>query len=116
VADVLQANPRANVHVFVVWEPVLLTDWRRPPASQTSYVPDHRAAHYWDIGRRLSALYGGSANLEALAETRRKGFRMKNVVWDTALVYPPGVRWGQPAKLLVAPVVDFRDDLAKAIP
>jgi len=112
----LKANPRANVRVFVVWEPVLLTDWRRPPASQTSYVPDRRAAHYWDIGRRLSALYGGSANLDALAETRHKAFRMKDVVWDTALVYPPGARWGQPAKLLVAPVVNFRDDLAKALP
>lgn len=115
MADVLHTNPRANVRVFVVWEPVLVTDWRRPGASQTSYVPDRRAVHFWDIGRRLSALYGGSANLDALAETRQKGFRMKDVVWDTALVYPPGTRWGQPAKLLVAPVVKFRDDLAKAI-
>ena len=115
MADVLRANPRANVRVFVVWEPVLPTDWRRPAAAQTSYVPDRRAAHYWDIGRRLSALYGGSANLDSLAQTVHKGFRMKDVVWDTALVYPPGARWGGAAKLLVAPVVKFRDELGTAI-
>lgn len=112
MADVLRAKDRANVRVFVVWEPVLLTDWRRPAASQTSYVPDPRAAHFWDIGRRLSAMYGGPAKVDALAETRHKAFRMKDVVWDAALVYPPGAKWGQAAKLLVAPVVNFRDELA----
>ena len=115
MADMLKANPGAKARVFVVWEPVLVTDWRRPGGSQTSYVPDRRAGHFWDIGRRLSAVYGGSSNLDALAATRQKAFRMKNVIWDAALVYPPGARWGQPAKLLVAPVVNFRDELAKAI-
>ena len=101
--------------MFVVWEPVLLTDWRRPGESQTSYVPDPRAAHLWDLNRRLSAMYGGSTRIDAIAETRQKAFRMKDVVWDVALVYPPGIRWGQPAKLLLAPVVNFREQLAGAL-
>ena len=109
MADLLSANAGANVRVLVVWEPVLLTDWRKPGESQTSYVPDSRATHFWDLDHRLSAMYGGPPNLDALAGTRQKGFRMKDVIWDTALVYPPGVRWGQQAKLLVAPVVKFRD-------
>jgi hypothetical protein len=112
---VLRENRRADLHVFVVWEPVLVTDWTRPGDAQTSYVPDPRAAHFWDYGRRLSAVYGGPAKVDSLAEKLQVGFRMKDVVWDTALVYPPGVKWGQPAKLMVAPVVKFRDDLAAAI-
>lgn len=112
MAEVLSANAGAKVRVWVVWEPVLLTDWRRPGESQTSYVPDPRATHFWDFDHRLSALYGGPANLDALAATKQKGFRMKDVIWDTALVYPPGIRWGQPAKLLVAPVVKFRELVA----
>jgi len=112
VADVLQQNPRANVRVFVVWEPVLPTDWRRPGPSQTAYIPDPRASHFWDLDRRLSAMYGGAANHDALAVSRQVGFRMKDVVWDAALVYPPGVRWGQQANSLVAPVVRYRDQLA----
>jgi len=54
-AEVLRANQGADVRVFVIWEPVLLTDWRRPSQSQTSYVPDRRATHFWDLDRRLSA-------------------------------------------------------------
>jgi len=112
----LRAKEGANVRVFVVWEPVLLTDWRRPSASLTSYVADRRAEHFWDPERKLSGMYGGSANVEALAEKLQKGFRMKDVVWDTALLYPPGLRWGQRARLLVAPVVKFDEELAGAIP
>ena len=111
----LRAIPAANVRVFVIWEPVLLTDWRRPSAAQTSYVPDRRATHFWDIDRRLSALYGGPAKKETLAETHQLAFRMKDVIWDTALVYPPGVRWGQSAKLMVAPVVKYKDQLERAL-
>jgi len=32
--------------------------------------------------------------VDTLAGTRQIGFRMKDVVWDAALVYPPGARVG----------------------
>jgi len=115
VADVLREYGAAPVRVFVVWEPVLATDWGNPGAAMTSYIPDPRAIHFWDPGRRLSALYGGPANLPRLAATQKAGFHMKDVVWDTALVYPPGLKWGAPATLLVAPVVKHRSDLAAAL-
>jgi hypothetical protein len=50
---------------------------------------------------------GGPAKLAALARSQEVGFRMKDVIWDALLVYPPGAVWGEPAELLVAPVVDF---------
>jgi hypothetical protein len=90
-------------------------DWVARSPSLTSYVSDPRARHYWDYDRRLSAIYGGAEKLPGLAETRRVRFRMKDVVWDTALLYSPGQRWGSAAKLLVAPVVKYRDDLAGAL-
>jgi len=101
--------------VFVIWEPVLLTDWRRPGGSQTALVPDPRAIHFWDIDRKLSALYGGPANLDSLAPVRDVGFQMEDVVWDAALVYPPGAKWGDAAKILLAPVAKYRDQLAEAL-
>ena len=104
------------MRVFVVWEPVLATDWRRPGGAQTSYVADRRAAHFWDGTHRLSSLYGGRENLPALAATEKFGFAMRHVIWDAALVYPPGANWGAPAKLLVAPVVKFAKDLAQSLP
>jgi hypothetical protein len=111
----LKANSRGDLRVFAVWEPVLLTDWRRPSAAQTSYIPDPRATHFFDNTRRLSALYGGPDRRDSLAQTREVGFRMKGVLWDAALVYPPGVRWGGEAKFLFAPVVRHRDELAEAL-
>jgi hypothetical protein len=40
---------------------------------------------------------------------------MQDVLWDAALVYPPGARWGSPARLLVAAVVKYRGELAEAL-
>jgi hypothetical protein len=93
--------------VFVIWEPVLATDWGPPAQALTANVPDRRVVQFYDRDRRLSAMLGGVAHLDTLALDRRIAFRMKDVIWDTALVYPPGVEWGAPANLMVAPVVKF---------
>ena len=63
----LRSDPRRNIRVFVIWEPVLITDWRRPGVAHTAFVPDQRATHFWDSDHRLSALYGGRERLEAAA-------------------------------------------------
>ena len=115
MAEVLRQNTRRDLHVFVIWEPVLETDWGTPSQALTGHVADARTTHFWDRGRRLSALFGGAAQLPSLAAVEKVGFRMKDVVWDAALLYPPGVRWGSPAKLLLAPVVKYQADLAAAL-
>jgi len=112
---VLKEKTRAYVRVFVVWEPVLTTDWARPGAGLTSLIDDPRVEQFWDRSRRLSEMYGGASKLDTLAGVRKVGFRMKDVVWDSALIYPPGTRWGQPAKLLLAPVVKFRAELSGSL-
>ena len=111
----LRENPNANVRVFVVWEPVLSTDWGTPSATLTANIADRRAIHLWDRERALSAAYGDAPKLDVLADLRKVSFRMKDVVWDTALLYPVGAKWGSPAKLLVAPVFKYRDDLASTL-
>ncbi len=111
----LRTHGRANVRVFVVWEPMLITDWRRPGPTQTACLPDPRATHFWDSTHRLSALYGGRANLPALAAREEVSFPMRGAIWDAALVYPPGAKWGSPAALLVAPVAGHRDELEAAL-
>jgi hypothetical protein len=111
----LQANPSADLRVLVVWEPVLATDWGNPSPSLTAMIPDRRVIHFWDRGRRLSAIMGGPANLAALARAEKVGFRMQDVVWDTALLFPPSAKWNTPASLLLAPVVKFHQDLAAAV-
>jgi hypothetical protein len=112
---VLKALGSKQVRVLVVWEPVLPTDWGSPSPSLTSFVRDARAIHFWDRGRRLSAMLGGPSVIESLARTKKVDFQMGDLIWDAAFVYPPGARWGDRAETLLAPVVDYGEDLAAAL-
>ena len=109
----LRRNANSSLRVFVVWEPVLPTDWARPSASITSNVADSRASHFWDAQHRLSTLYGGRGNLKNIAMSSDIGFKMTGVIWDAAVVYPPGVRWGSRADRLIAPVYRYADSLVR---
>ena len=68
-----------DVRVFVVWEPVLVTDLAPPSTAALARVPDLRTAQYWDHKRALSHLMG---------EHNRA-----SVVWDYIAVYAPGPLW-----------------------
>jgi hypothetical protein len=68
-----------DVRVFVIWEPVLPTDFVAPSTAALGRIPDARAAQYWDRHRALSHLLG---------EHNRS-----SVVWDYIAVYAPGKLW-----------------------
>lgn len=77
--QLLQENNGTNVRVFVVWEPVLATDFTAPSTAALARIPDVRASQYWDRKRVLSRLLG---------ERDRS-----TVVWDHIAVYAPGTVW-----------------------
>ena len=64
-----------GVRVFVIWEPVLPTDFVAPSTAALARIPDARASQYWDKQRALSHLLG---------EHNRS-----TVVWDYIAVYAP---------------------------
>jgi hypothetical protein len=68
-----------DVRVFVIWEPVLPTDFVAPSTAALGRIPDPRAAQYWDKKRALSHLLG---------EHNRS-----SVMWDYIAVYAPGTLW-----------------------
>jgi hypothetical protein len=68
-----------DIRVFVIWEPVLPTDFVAPSTAALGRIPDARAAQYWDRKRALSHLLG---------ERNRS-----TVVWDYIAVYAPGTLW-----------------------
>ena len=67
------------MRTFVVWEPVLLTDWTRPSGAALGRISDLRATQFWDKARLIS---------HSMGEHDRK-----SVVWDYIAVYPPGAIW-----------------------
>ena len=67
------------MQVFVIWEPVLATDFVAPSTAALARIADARAEQYWDRKRALSHLLG---------ERNRS-----TVVWDHIAVYAPGTLW-----------------------
>jgi hypothetical protein len=68
-----------DVRVFVVWEPVLPTDFTAPSTAALARISDTQASQYWDRKRALSHVMG---------EHDRQ-----SVVWDYIAVYAPGALW-----------------------
>jgi hypothetical protein len=90
-----------SVRVFVIWEPVLITDWHAPGAGAVRRIPDARVTQFWDARRTLS-----------------QAIRRDHVVWDYVAIYPPGVRWsaGFPAaRFSGAPVVRVIDGFRRQL-
>ena len=75
----LKAFSSKPVRTFIVWEPVLWTDWSAPSTSALGRIPDPRAVQFWDKGRLLS---------HSMGEHNGHG-----IVWDYVAVYPPGPVW-----------------------
>ena len=95
-----------KVRAFVVWEPVLSTDWGAPSTAALSRIPDGRVAQYWDKDRLVS---------KSLGEHDKK-----SIVWDHIAVYAPGATWHQKIALFAdGPVIKVlepaREAIAKAL-
>ena len=97
-----QSDPR--IRVFIVWEPVLPTDWGAPSTAGLARVADGRAQQYWDKGRLLSKAMGERDN--------------SSIVWDYVAVYAPGALWNdKPPKPFYedGPVVRVLSALTQAL-
>lgn len=104
-----------QLHAFVVWEPVLPTDWGLPRTFALSRVHDVRASQFWDKKHLLSKTLGGPEHLARSNGVNKINFEMSGVIWDFVAVYPPG---SDRPSLSGAPVVrvidDVRAELARA--
>ncbi len=76
----MQQFTGTRVRAFVIWEPVLPTDWSAPSSAALSRISDARASQFWDHDRLVSHLLG---------EHDRR-----SIVWDHVLVFPAGETWG----------------------
>src|SRR5262249_47423842 len=72
-------NEGKDIRVFVIWEPVLPTDFFPPSTAAMARIPDPRVAQYWDRRRSLFHLLGEHSRA--------------TVVWDRIAVYAPGALW-----------------------
>jgi len=97
--------------VFVVWEPILPTDWSKPGTSALARISDGRVRQFWDPDHTVSAVLKKAQETATLhpACCERKGF-----LWDLTAAYPPGAQWRYmlPEPMLInGPVVRTTSDL-----
>jgi hypothetical protein len=78
-AKILQEFAGKPVRAFVVWEPVLVSDWGSPSTAAMGRIPDPRAEQFWDRLRLIS---------HSMGERDRR-----SVVWDRILIYGAGLLW-----------------------
>jgi hypothetical protein len=99
--------------VFVVWEPILVTDAVGVTRAAMARIPDPRVAQFWDRGHQLSIHMGGPAAFGPKSGAKIL-FDMDEYVWDFVAVYAPGFRWresGESPAFAGAPVVKVIEDL-----
>lgn len=92
------------MRAFVVWEPVLPTDWGSPSTATLARISDPRVSQFWDKGRLIS---------RSMGEHNRR-----SVVWDYCAVYSAGAIWRErPPKALYdgGPVVKVTDPARAAL-
>ena len=92
------------MRTFVVWEPVLPTDWFSPSTGTLKRISDARTQQYWDRGRLVSKSMGEHDQSSA--------------VWDWVGVYSPEAEWeGAPPKPVFGdgPVVDVLPAFTNAL-
>jgi hypothetical protein len=103
------------VRVFVVWEPILVTDWSPPSTFALHRVRDGRAQQYWDPDHMVAKKLGADARAP---QPEHDCCEQDGILWDLAAVYPPGATWeGQMPTALVfnGPVIDITSDIDAAL-
>jgi hypothetical protein len=111
----LRRHPDTPARVFVIWEPILPTDWSPPTTFAMNRISDRRVQQYWDpdhqMARRLAADAQGPQPVHDCCE--RSG-----ILWDLAAVYPPGPSWNErlPAAVVFnGSVVDVASEIESAL-
>ncbi|HZI73619.1 MAG TPA: hypothetical protein VFD73_06255 [Gemmatimonadales bacterium] len=116
--EALQEVAGNPMKVFVVWEPILVTDLQPPTTAALARVSDVRAAQFWDKDRQVSKAIAGEITRRG-QDAEQHRYRSKGgVLWDTIAIYPPGVKWagsGPAPSYTGGPVVDVESEFRKAL-
>lgn len=89
-----------NVRVYVVWEPILPTDWQEPTSPILGRIADSRASQYWDKDHLVakSIRQHVPANEPDCCDN-------DGVLWDIIALYPKGANLATRPVFISGPVV-----------
>lgn len=103
------------MRVFVVWEPILSTDFSAPTTWALSRASDRRVQQYWDTQHVVAKQMAADARAP---QPEQECCLRSGVLWDLAAVYPKGALWEErmpTATIFNGPVVDIADAVEAAL-
>jgi hypothetical protein len=115
VNQILKAHPQAQVRVLAVWEPILLTDWRRPVSGALNRLADRRVAQFWDPQHLIAKRMAQDARSP---QPEQHCCERDGNLWDLAAVYRSGANWEgslPPAIVFDGPIVRKQDEITRAL-
>ena len=103
------------MRVFIVWQPILPTDFGAPTTSVLSRASDRRVQQYWDRDHVLAKQMAADARAP---QPEQECCVRSGILWDLVAVYPKGARWDDrmpPATIFNGPVVDITEAIEAAL-
>ncbi len=106
----LRENHSNNLRVFVVWEPILPTDWSRPSRFVQHRISDSRAMQFWDRNHLVAN------QLRAhLSESQAASCSHGKILWDVVAVFSKDAKWDSAPVFIGGPVVRATPEAAKQL-
>jgi hypothetical protein len=112
---VLANHPRSEIKVFVVWQPILPTDWMRPNTAVLHRLDDVRVRQFWNADRAVGQVFRRSFERR---ESQPSCCYHGDVWWDMVAVFPRGAEWTEtlPEPLLLEGTVGDAAPAFDALP
>jgi len=113
--NLLRQHPEADVRVFVVWEPILPSDWGAPGTLVLRRLSDRRVEQFWDKDNVIAAQLARDARPP---QPKQECCVHDEILWDLVAVYPPGSAWtttAPVARVFNGPVVNVTSEVEAAI-
>lgn len=102
--------------MFLVWEPVILSDVAPPTSRALASISDPRVSQYWDHDRVLSQVLLDAARRPGSSHAAEADG--VDVVWDFVALYPAGERWEEDLPDSVTygyPIMSQVEDLRRSL-
>ena len=106
----LKENHSDHLRVFVVWEPILPSDWFPPSRFVQHRIRDPRAIQFWDKNHLVSKQLRAN-----LSEAQAARCSHSKILWDVAAVFPKDAKWGSAPIFFDGPVVRVTPEAEKQL-
>jgi hypothetical protein len=90
--QILDRHASQSLAVYVIWQPMLPTDWGRPGTSVLSRLSDARVHQYWNANHAVARLVGQAGTAYGIEPGCCVS---RDIWWDLVAVFPPGGLWNE---------------------